>query len=118
MGIGENGHLAFNDPPADFNTEKSYIVVELDERCRRQQLGEGWFKSLEDVPRKAISMSIRQIMRSKNIICIVPDARKAEAVKNCLEGNISPYNPASILREHERASLFLDRNSAKLLKRK
>jgi len=115
VGIGENGHLAFNDPPADFNTEKPYIVVELDEACRRQQLGEGWFNSLREVPYRAISMSIKQIMKSKSIICIVPDARKAQAVKDCLEGTISPEHPASILRKHKKAFLFLDKDSAKLL---
>jgi len=117
VGIGENGHLAFNDPPADFDTEKPYIVVELDEACRRQQLGEGWFKSLDEVPRRAISMSIKQIMKSRNIICTVPDSRKAQAVKDCLEGDISPEHPASILRKHKSAFLFLDKNSAKLLER-
>jgi glucosamine-6-phosphate deaminase len=116
VGIGENGHLAFNDPPADFSTEKPYIVVELDEACRRQQVSEGWFGSIDDVPLRAISMSIRQIMKSKNIICTVPDNRKAEAVRDCLEGDISPYHPASILRKHKKALLFLDKNSAKLLK--
>lgn len=118
VGIGENGHLAFNDPPADFNTERPYIVVALDEACRKQQLGEGWFKSLNEVPRRAISMSIKQIMKSKNIICTVPDSRKAQAVKDCLEDNISPYHPASILRKHKNAFLFLDKNSAKLLERR
>jgi len=116
VGIGENGHLAFNDPPANFNTEKPYIIVELDEACRRQQVGEGWFKSLDEVPKRAISMSIKQIMKSKNIICTVPDARKARAVKNCLEGEVSPYYPASILRKHKNVFLFLDKDSAKLLK--
>ncbi len=116
VGIGENGHLAFNDPPANFETKKPYIVVELDELCRTQQFGEGWFKSLNEVPYKAISMSINQIMKSKNIICTVPDSRKAQAVKDCLEGDITPDNPASILRNHESAFLFLDKNSAKLLK--
>jgi len=118
VGIGENGHLAFNDPPADFKIEKPYIVVDLDEKCRKQQLGEGWFKSLDEVPKRAISMSIKQIMRSKNIICTVPDSRKAQAVKDCLEGEISPYHPASILRRHKSAFMFLDKNSAKLLKKK
>jgi len=118
IGIGENGHLAFNDPPADFNTERPYIIVELDEVCRRQQLSEGWFKSLNEVPRRAISISIRQIMKSKNIICTVPDSRKAQAVKDCLEGNISPDHPGSILRKHKNAFLFLDKNSAKLLRRR
>lgn len=117
VGIGENGHLAFNDPPANFNTERPYLVVELDESCKKQQLNEGWFKSLEEVPHKAITMSIKQIMKSKNIICIVPDSRKAYAVKNCLEGDISPYRPASILKKHRNAFLFLDKESAKLLKK-
>lgn len=114
VGIGENGHLAFNDPPADFNVADPYIVIELDEACRRQQVGEGWFSTLQEVPRRAISMSIKQIMKSRNIICTVPDSRKAQAVKNCLEGNISPYNPASILRKYERVFLFLDKNAAEL----
>lgn len=117
VGIGENGHLAFNDPPADFNTERAYIVVELDEACRRQQLGEGWFNSLREVPHKAISMSIKQIMKSRNIICTVPDVRKAQAVKDCLEGTISPAHPVSILRKHKKAFLFLDKDSAKLLEK-
>ncbi len=118
VGIGENGHLAFNDPPADFETEKPYIVVELDEKCRRQQFGEGWFKTLEEVPDKAISMSIKQIMKSKTIICTVPDKRKAEAVKNCIEGKISPLFPASILRKHPRTFMFLDKESSSLLEGK
>lgn len=118
VGIGENGHLAFNDPPADFDTEDPYIVVELDEACRRQQLGEGWFRSLEEVPRRAISMSIRQIMTSQSIVCTVPDKRKAEAVKQCLEGEVSPWHPASILRKHSNAFLYLDRDSASLLQEK
>ena len=117
IGIGENGHLAFNDPPADFDTERPYIVVALDEVCRRQQLGEGWFKSLNEVPGRAISMSVKQIMKSKSIICTVPDSRKAQAVKDCLEDSISPYHPASMLRKHKNVFLFLDRNSAQLLKR-
>ncbi len=117
VGIGENGHLAFNDPPADFNTERAYIVVELDEACRRQQFGEGWFNSLKDVPHKAISMSIKQIMKSRNIICTVSDARKAQAVKDCLEGTISPAYPASILGKHKEVFLFLDKDSAKLLEK-
>jgi glucosamine-6-phosphate deaminase len=115
-GIGENGHLAFNDPPADFETSDPYIVVKLDEACRRQQLGEGWFSSLEEVPVMAISMSIRQIMKSKAIICTVPDKRKAEAVKRTLNEPVSPDIPASVLREHPNSWLFLDRESASLLK--
>lgn len=116
VGIGENGHLAFNDPPADFETEEAYIIVDLDEACRRQQLGEGWFKSLEEVPRRAISMSIRQILRSKEIICVVPDARKAQAVANCLQGEMSPMAPASILRSHPNAWVYLDEDSAAQLR--
>jgi glucosamine-6-phosphate deaminase len=115
VGIGENGHLAFNDPPADFETEEPYIIVNLDEKCRKQQVGEGWFRSLDEVPKQAISMSIKQIMKSKNIICTVPDERKAEAVRNCFEKEISPLYPASILRKHPNAFVFLDRHSSKLL---
>ncbi len=115
VGIGENGHLAFNDPPADFETEKPYLIVELDEACRRQQLGEGWFATLEDVPQRAISMSVRQILKVKKILCIVPDARKANAVKACFEGKISPMAPASILRSHPDTTVYLDVHSAALL---
>jgi glucosamine-6-phosphate deaminase len=115
VGIGENGHLAFNDPPADFETEQPYIVVELDEACRRQQVGEGWFKDLSEVPKQAISMSIRQIMKARKILCIVPDQRKAEAVKACLEGSVSPSAPASILQTHPDVTVFLDTASASLL---
>ena len=115
VGIGENGHLAFNDPPADFQTEAPYIIVELDEPCRRQQVNEGWFASIADVPARAISMSVRQIMKSKEIIAVVPDARKAQAVKACLEGEIGPLAPASILRQHPNATIYLDKNSASLL---
>ena len=115
VGIGENGHLAFNDPPADFDTELPYIVVELDDACRQQQFGEGWFASLDEVPDTAISMSIQQIMKSKTIICTVPDKRKARAVKQCFEGQISPLHPASILREHPRALVYLDDDAASLL---
>ena len=116
VGIGENGHLAFNDPPADFVTEEPYLVVNLDEACRRQQLGEGWFRSLADVPRQAISMSVNQILKAKEIVCIAPDARKAEAVKACFEGEISPLVPASILRTHPNTTVYLDTYSAALLK--
>jgi len=115
IGIGENGHLAFNDPPADFETKESYIVVKLDDACRRQQLGEGWFPTLEDVPERAISMSIRQIMKSKAIICTVPDQRKAQAVYDTLNSEISSKCPASILRNHPDAVLYLDRQSASLI---
>lgn len=117
VGIGENGHLAFNDPPANFEIEEPYMVVELDEACRRQQLGEGWFKTLEEVPQRAISMSIKQIMKSKYIICTVPDERKAKAVKDCFGGDeISPGHPASILKKHDNCYVFLDDQSSKYLK--
>jgi len=115
VGIGENGHLAFNDPPADFETEQAYIVVTLDERCRKQQLGEGWFSSLEQVPRQAISMSIRQIMKSKCIVVTVPERRKAEAVRCALEGPVTNMCPASILQEHGNCKIFLDAEAASLL---
>jgi len=108
VGIGENGHLAFNDPPADFDTQKPYLVVELDEACRRQQYGEGWFDSMDAVPRRAISMSIQQILNSNAIVCSVPDERKAEAVGRCLEGSVSPEAPASILQQHEAVDVYLD----------
>ena len=115
VGVGENGHLAFNDPPADFETEEPYIVVTLDEQCRRQQLNEGWFSTLDDVPRQAISMSIRQILGANEILCIVPDARKAQAVKNCFGGPVSPMAPASALQEHGNATVYLDAASSSML---
>jgi glucosamine-6-phosphate deaminase len=115
VGIGENGHIAFNDPPADFETEEPYIVVELDEACRQQQVGEGWFAGMADVPQRAISMSARQILKAREIVCVVPDKRKAQAVKLCLEGPISPMAPASILRTHSNATIYLDRDSASQL---
>lgn len=115
VGIGENGHLAFNDPPADFDTEEPYIVVNLDNACRQQQVGEGWFKSIAEVPTQAISMSIKQILKSRNILCIVPDQRKAEAVKATVEIEVSPMHPASVLRHHEHVTLYLDRHSSSLL---
>ncbi|MBN1360153.1 MAG: glucosamine-6-phosphate deaminase [Sedimentisphaerales bacterium] len=118
VGIGENGHLAFNDPPADFETEEPYLVVGLDEQCRRQQLGEGWFETLADVPDRAISMGIRQILKSKRIVVTVPDRRKAEAVRNALEGPITPACPASILRTHNDCHIFLDKPAASLLSAK
>ncbi|HEY5331690.1 MAG TPA: glucosamine-6-phosphate deaminase [Acidobacteriaceae bacterium] len=115
VGVGENGHLAFNDPPADFDTHESYTVVDLDEDCRKQQLGEGWFPTLADVPRQAISMTIRQIMKAEHILCIAPDARKANAVKLCFDGEVTPMAPASILQRHPNAAIYLDRESAALL---
>jgi glucosamine-6-phosphate deaminase len=115
VGIGENGHLAFNDPPADFRTQEAYMVVELDEDCRRQQVAEGWFERLEDVPRRAISMTIQEILRAQEIICVVPEARKAKAVARCFQGEISPLAPASALRCHKNAWVYLDKGSAALL---
>jgi glucosamine-6-phosphate deaminase len=115
LGIGENGHIAFNDPPANFTTEAPYIIVNLDEACRRQQAREGWFADISQVPQRAISMSPGQILKAKELLVIVPDRRKAQAVKACLEGEISPMTPASILRRHSNATLYLDRDSASLL---
>ena len=119
IGIGENGHIAFNDPPADFETEEPYIVVNLDENCRKQQVGEGWFDSIEEVPTRAISMSVKQIMKAEAIICTCPDKRKAEAVRNCLSANaaITPMHPASILKQHKNGYIFLDKDSASLLEK-
>jgi len=116
LGIGENGHIAFNDPPADFETEEPYLIVTLDEACRRQQVGEAWFPDISQVPAKAISMSVKQILKAREILAIVPDSRKAEAVRKCFEGGISPEAPASILRTHANATIYLDKNSAALLK--
>jgi glucosamine-6-phosphate deaminase len=118
VGIGENGHLAFNDPPADFETTDPYIVVNLDGACRAQQYGEGWFKSIDDVPLQAISMSVKQILKSKHIICSVPDKRKAVAVRNCIEHPVSNLYPASILKNHKECILFLDEGSASALKQR
>jgi glucosamine-6-phosphate deaminase len=115
LGIGENGHIAFNDPPADFNTEEPYIIVNLDEACRQQQVGEAWFADISQVPKQAISMSAKQILKAKEILAVVPDKRKAQAVKACFEGEISPMAPASILRRHPNATVYLDTNSASML---
>lgn len=116
-GIGENCHLAFNDPPADFETDEPYIVVTLDEACRRQQFGEGWFPSLEAVPQRAISMSVRQILKSALIVLSVSDTRKAQATRDALEGPVTPLHPASILQHHERTIAFVDPAAASLLSR-
>lgn len=115
VGIGENAHLAFNDPPADFETERPYLVVELDEACRRQQEGEGWFETLEDVPRRAISMSVRQILKSRAIVVSVPDERKAAAVRATVEGEVTADVPASVLQEHAGVLLYLDPPAASAL---
>jgi glucosamine-6-phosphate deaminase len=118
IGIGENGHLAFNDPPADFETDQPYRVADLDEACRRQQLGEGWFPTLDDVPRQAITMSIPRLMAARAIICTVPDARKAEAVRGAVEGPVTPDVPASILQRHAECHLFLDPPAAARLEQR
>jgi glucosamine-6-phosphate deaminase len=115
LGIGENGHIAFNDPPADFDTEEPYLIVNLDEACRQQQVGEAWFADISKVPQQAISMSARQILKAKEILAVVPDRRKASAIKACFEGEISPMAPASILRRHPNATVYLDTQSASLL---
>ena len=116
VGIGENGHLAFNDPPADFETQEPYLIVNLDEACRRQQVGEGWFASIDEVPVQAISMSIQEILKAQHVLCVVPDRRKATAVRDCLELEVSPLRPASILQQHARATIYLDTESAAFLK--
>jgi glucosamine-6-phosphate deaminase len=115
VGIGENGHLAFNDPPADFEIDEPYLVVDLDEACRKQQVGEGWFATLNEVPRRAISMSIKQILKARHVLCIVPDERKAEAVRNCVELEVSPMQPASALQRHGNVTLYLDQESSSRL---
>ncbi|HVO63169.1 MAG TPA: glucosamine-6-phosphate deaminase [Terriglobales bacterium] len=115
LGIGENGHIAFNDPPADFKGEDPYIIVNLDEACRQQQVGEAWFANISQVPKQALSMSVQQILKAKEILAVVPDQRKAEAIKKCFEGEISPMAPASILRTHPNATIYLDNASASLL---
>lgn len=115
VGIGENAHLAFNDPPADFSTADPYILVDLDQKCRQQQLGEGWFDSIQDVPKQAVSMSIRQILTSTTIICSVPEERKAQALRQALEEEITPAVPASILRRHQQTHLVIDQQAASQL---
>ena len=115
LGIGENGHIAFNDPPADFDTEDPYIIVNLNEACRQQQVGEAWFADISQVPTRAISMSALQILKAREILAVVPDKRKAQAVKTCFEGEISPRAPASILRRHANTTVYLDTYSASLL---
>jgi glucosamine-6-phosphate deaminase len=115
LGIGENGHLAFNDPPADFTTKKTIHLVDLDEKCRNQQVGEGHYASLKDVPTKAVSLTIPALLRPTYVIGVVPEARKAEPVKNALEGPVTPACPASILRKNSNVSLYLDQEAASLL---
>ncbi len=114
-GIGENGHLAFNDPPADFDIDEPFILVELDDACRRQQMGEGWFETFDDVPSRAISMSVRQMMKSRKLILSVSDARKAKVVLDAVEGPVTNTHPASIIRDHGDCSLHLDPAAADML---
>jgi glucosamine-6-phosphate deaminase len=116
MGIGENGHLAFNEPPADFTTEKAFLTVDLAEQTRVQQMNEGWFSELGEVPRRAITMSIPQILKSRSLLCIATGARKAEAVQRSFAGAITEMVPASALQGHSDAMVFLDREAAKLLR--
>lgn len=118
IGFGENGHIAFNDPPADFDTNRAYKVVALDEKCRMQQVGEGWFPDLASVPTHAFSMTVKQIMWSQAIVCTCPDKRKAVAVKGCLEGPITNTVPGTILQLHPDCGMFLDPDSASLLSAK
>ncbi|WP_251106254.1 6-phosphogluconolactonase [Alloacidobacterium dinghuense] len=118
LGIGENGHLAFNDPPADFEEEEPYLVVTLDEACRRQQVGEAWFADITAVPLQAISMSVKQILKVRELLAVVPGPQKAPAIKACFNGEISPMAPASILRTHANVTVYLDEDSAALLDRK
>jgi glucosamine-6-phosphate deaminase len=115
LGIGENGHLAFNDPPADFEVEDPYIVVGLDEACRQQQVGEAWFANISQVPKQALSMSVRQVLKAKEILAVVPGERKTRAIKACFTGEVRPMAPASILRTHPNATVYLDTNSASML---
>lgn len=116
IGIGENGHLAFNDPPADFETTAPYLVVDLDDACRQQQSGEGWFPTFDEVPKQAISMSVQHILKSTKIVCTVPDDRKSDAVQRAVEGPVTPATPASILQRHGNTTLFLDAPAASKLK--
>ena len=115
LGIGENGHLAFNDPPADFETEEPYLVVQLDEACRRQQVGEAWFADITDVPQQAISMSVKQILKARELLAVAPGSQKAQAIHACFNGEVTPMAPASILRNHPNTTVYLDRASAALL---
>jgi glucosamine-6-phosphate deaminase len=112
IGIGVNGHIAFNDPPADFNTREAYIIVNLDEQCRLQQVNEGWFSSMDEVPSQAVSMTPWQIMQCKTIISCVPHKVKAISVRNTLINKLTEVVPATILKQHKDYHLYLDANSA------
>ncbi|MBC8543581.1 6-phosphogluconolactonase [Bianquea renquensis] len=115
IGIGENAHIAFNDPPADFDTQDAYLLVNLNDTCKQQQVREGWFKSVEEVPKQAISMSVSQIMKCKRIVSCVPYAVKAKAIYDTLNNHTTNTIPATILKEHEDFTLFLDQDSASMI---
>jgi len=115
IGIGENAHIAFNDPPANFDTKEAYIVVDLDERCKKQQVGEGWFPHLDAVPKQAVSMTVYQILQSREIISCVPHSVKAEAIQQTLENELTQLVPATALKGHRHCTLFIDENSASLV---
>ena len=115
IGIGENAHIAFNDPPADFNDTRAYKVVTLDERCLQQQIGEGWFKNVDETYKQAISMTCPQIMKCKSIISVVPYKVKAEAIYNTLTRDLTPEVPATLLKQHVDCTVYCDADSASLL---
>ena len=115
IGIGENGHIAFNDPPADFKTTEPYILVNLNDSCKKQQVGEGWFATVNDVPMQAVSMSVHQIMQCKKIISCVPHTVKAKAVADTINSELTNLIPATILKTHCDWTLLLDKNSAALI---
>ena len=115
LGIGENGHLAFNDPPADFETKEILKIVTMDRECRMQQVGEGHFPTIEDVPPQALTLTVPALLSAKHVLAVVPEARKAVAVKAALEGPVTPNCPASILRTKPNIVMYLDRDSAKLV---
>ena len=112
IGIGENGHIAFNDPPADFETNEAYKVVTLDQKCRAQQVGEGWFKTIDDVPSQAISMTPKEIMKAKHIVTVAPHSVKADAIYKTITTPITPMVPATLLKTHPDWHLFIDDASA------
>ncbi len=113
IGIGENGHIAFNDPPADFDTKEAYIVVNLNDRCKQQQMGEGWFATIDDVPKQAVSMTAYQIMQCKKIVSCVPYKVKAEAIENTLKAKeVTNMIPATLLKTHPDMILYVDEDSA------
>ncbi|MGF7146076.1 glucosamine-6-phosphate deaminase [Anaerotaenia torta] len=115
IGIGQNAHIAFNDPPADFLTEEAYIIVNLDDACKKQQVSEGWFATIDDVPKQAVSMTVYQIMQCKNIISCVPSKVKANAIKSMIDNPVTNLIPATMLKMHNSMTLFLDEESASLL---